>query len=105
MDKNELWRMIQESEKKFERRKLKRFILTVLFYAAVFFAIEYFRSGLSLFELVGEFIACVVIAVPFVLFSAIIFDQLSSVSKAEENTLEYLRKRLREKEQEENYKE
>lgn len=103
MDKNELWRMIQESERKFERRKFKRFILTVLFYAAVFCAYQYIRSGLSLVELAGEFFVCVVVAVPFVLFSSIIFNQLSSVSKAEENTLEYLRKRLREKEQENNH--
>ena len=100
MDKNELWRLIRESEKKFERRKLKRFILTILFYAAVFCAYQYIRSGLSLSELVEEFVVCLIIAVPFVLFSTVIFDQLSSVSKAEENTLEYLRKRLKEKEQE-----
>ena len=102
MDAKELWRMIQESERKFERRKLKRFILTVLFYAAVFCAYQYIRNSLSLMELVEEFVLCLIIAVPFVLFSAIIFDQLSSVSKAEENTLEYLRKRLKEKEQDDN---
>ena len=104
MDKNELWRLIQKTEKKNEGRKLKRFILTVLFYAVVFLAIEYIRSDLGLLELAGEFVVCLVLAIPFVLVNLVIFGQLIKASKQEDNALDFLRKMLEEKEQEEKRK-
>lgn len=100
MDKNELWRLIQKTEKRNERRKLKRFALTVLFYAVVFFAIDYVRSDFALSELPGEFVACLILAIPFVLFSSVIFGQLIKASQQEDNALEFLRKMLQEKERE-----
>lgn len=99
MDKTELWLLIQKNEKTFGRRKYKRFGLTVLFYAAVFAAVEYIRNDLSLLELAGSFGICLIIAVPFVLLSFVIFEQLIRLAKDENDTLEYLRKRLKEKEE------
>jgi choline-glycine betaine transporter len=104
MDKNELWRLIQKTEKRNDRRKLKRFIITVLFYAVAFLAIEYVRSDLSLLELAGEFVACLVLAIPFVLVNLVIFGQLIKASQQEDHALEFLRKMLEEKEREEKRK-
>lgn len=89
---------LRKSESKFRRNKLKRFAFTALFFSIVFFAIAYFRSELSLIELAGEFVACVAMAIPFVLFNSIIFHQLFESSRNEEAYLEHLRKELQEQE-------
>lgn len=102
MDKHELWQHIQKLEKINQRRKLKRFAYTVLFYAAVLFGICYLQGrleGASIFDLIGEFVVCFIISIPCVLFNIIIFDQLNRVSKEEDEALEFLKKRLKEKEQ------
>lgn len=96
MDKNELWKQIQKTEDLFDRRRLKRFVLTVLFYNIVFTAFEYWRSDLSLLDIPVVFLAYLFFTVPFVLFSAIIFYQLFSVSKSEDRALEFLNKMLEE---------
>jgi prolipoprotein diacylglyceryltransferase len=98
MDRNELIKLINKSEKQFERRKFKRFALTVLFYAVVFTAVEYVRSDLYLVELVSTFGICLILTIPFVLLSTVIFEQLIRLSKDENDTLEWLRNRLKDKE-------
>lgn len=45
MDKNELRYHLQKCEKLNQRRKLKRFCYTVLFYAAVFLAFAICKAG------------------------------------------------------------
>lgn len=104
MDKNELWRLIQKTEKRNERRKLKRFSFTVLFYAVAFLTFECIRSDLSLLDIVGAFVAYLVLAIPFVLFNFVIFSQLIKASQQEDHALEFLRKMLEEKEREEKRK-
>jgi hypothetical protein len=103
MDKNELRYHLQKCEKLNQRRKLKRFCYTVLFYAAVFFGICYLQGrleGATLFDLIGEFAVCVILSVISTLFNLIVFEQLIRKSKEEDEALEFLRKRLREKEKE-----
>lgn len=103
MDKNELRYHLQKCEKLNQRRKLKRYCYTVLFYAAVFFGICYLQGrleGANIFELIGEFVVCVILSVISTLFNLIIFEQLIRMDKAEDEALEFLRKRLKEKEKE-----
>lgn len=107
MDKNELIRHIQKCEQLHERRKLKRFIYTVLCYTAVLLGICYLQNrlaGATVWDILGEILLCVIISCVFVLINSVIFHQLFKMNQEEEAALEYLKKRLKEKEQEDNYK-
>lgn len=98
MNRSELGQLIKTNEKKFERNKLKRFAYTVLFYAAVFAGIEYFRRDLSLLELAEEYVFSIILAIPFVILSSVVFHQLFSMSQSEENNIKYLKQKLAEME-------
>jgi Mn2+/Fe2+ NRAMP family transporter len=106
MTRNELLLHIHNCEKLNERRKLKRFIYTVLFYAAVYMVICYWQGqlGRNIWDILSAVVLCLILAIPTVLANTIIFDQLIRKSQEEDAALEYLRKRLREKEQEDDYK-
>ena len=104
MTRNELLMLISNCEKQHERRKLKRFTYTVLFYAAVFFGTFYWQDqleGANIWEVLGVVVACLIVSVVTCLFNALVFGQLEKVSKDEREALDFLRKRLKEKEQEE----
>ena len=100
MDKHELWQHIQKLEKINQRRKLKRFAYTVLFYAAVFCQIFWWQGTVSHENIWEVLLGSILISVPYVWFNATVFGQLYRLSKEEDYSLEYLRKRLKEKEQE-----
>jgi RsiW-degrading membrane proteinase PrsW (M82 family) len=102
MDKNELRLHLQKCEKLHERRKLKRFCFTVLFYSAVLMVICYLQDRFvdaSLWDILGEAVVCILLSIPAVMFNSVIFHQLTKLNQDEEAALEYLRKRLREKEE------
>ena len=103
MERNELWRLIQQREKEHERNKQVRFAKTVLLYAAVFCGIRYLQGGFTNYywqHVVGEVLACIFVAVVFVLFSSIIFGQLFEASESEKRALERLRLELAQLERE-----
>lgn len=111
MDRNQLWRLIQQKEKEFERAKMKRFIITVLVYAAIICALCFWREfkGFNIFSIDGirtlaeTYLPSVLIAIPFVLFSVIIFNQLQTCETRENAILEDLRKQLKEVEKNDIY--
>ena len=105
MDKKELQQHLQKCEKLHERRKLKRFVCTVLFYTAVLFGICYLQNrlaGATVWDILGEILLCAIISCVCVLINSVIFHQLFKTNQEEEAALEYLKKRLKEKEQEDN---
>ena len=106
MDRNELWQHLLKCEKLHERRKLKRFVYTVLFYTAVLFGICYLQNrlaGATVWDILGEILLCVILSCVSVLINSIIFHQLFKMEQDEKATIDYLKKRLREKEQEDKY--
>ena len=103
MDKNELYRLIQQKEKEYGYAKLKRFAYTVLFYTIIFIVLCYWRGDfesvtfLSLdwfLEIVGAFLSGAFLSVFFVLFNSIIFHQLYEQSASENKHIENLKKQL-----------
>lgn len=104
MDRNELWRLIQQKEREYGWAKAKRFVLTVMFYAALICALGFWREfeGITLFSLDGlltlaeTYLPSVFIAVPFVLLSTLIFNQLQNRGKSEIKHIEELKKQLNE---------
>ena len=106
MDKNEIWKLIEESEKLFDHRKRMRFVYTVLFYTSVFMLLFYWQDQFvhaSIMDILSSLILCIILSAISVLFNTIVFDQLLRKSNEEDEALENLRKRLEEKEQENNH--
>lgn len=107
MDRNELLLHINRCEELHERRKQKRFIYTVLFYAAVYMVIFYWQEQFSISsisETLAALVVSVIVSVVTCFFNALVFGQLDKVSRDEQAAIDYLKKRLKEKEQEDNYK-
>ena len=107
MDRNELWQHLLKCEQLNERRKRKRFVYTVLFYTAVLFGICYLQNrlaGATVWDVLGEILLCVILSCVSVLINSIIFHQLFKMEQDEQAAIDYLKKRLREKEKEDNHK-
>lgn len=106
MTRNELWQHIQKCEKLHERKKLKRFIYTVLFYAAVYMVIFYFLDwfdGADILLILAAIVISIIASVITCFLNATVFWQLFKMSQDEKAAIDYLKKRLREKEQEDKY--
>ena len=103
MENNELRKLLLEREKMFERRKLKRAIYTILFYAAVYSLVFFwqgrFRSA-DIWDILSEVVIAIILSGITVLVNGIIFSQLVKVAKAEDEALEYIRKRIEKMDQE-----
>ena len=93
MDRNDILRLIAKKEKEFERNKLKRFALTVLFYTGIFFAIEYIKAG-GIQDIADTLFGCLLGGIGIVLLSAIVFRQLFDMSEREKSYLEELNNEL-----------
>ena len=100
MDRSQLWNLYQKAEKDLERRKLKRFAYTVLFYTVVLLVIFYWQDQLcgSILEILGKAFLCIIFAVVIVLINAVIFDQLFRLNGEDKAALENLKKSLENKE-------
>lgn len=97
MNRNELWRLIQQKEKEYNRAKAKRYILTVMLYAFVFLAVEFLQgqlAGMDIAAIGDTFIGCVVISAIFVILSVPIFKQLQDCGTRENKILEDLQQQL-----------
>ena len=107
MDAKELRELIRKSEDKFDRRKFRRMIFTVLLYAAACFGIIYLQGQLqveNIWHLLGEVVSCIFLGAIVYYFNLLLWSHIFKKSQDENAALEYLRKRLKEKEQEENQK-
>ena len=103
MDKNELLHHIQQCEKLHHRRQRKRNIILILIYAAVQFWIIYIQDQLdttSIIPILGEIGSCIILGCIIFYFNLLIWSRVFKKNNEELAALEYLRKRLKEKEQE-----
>ena len=103
MDKNELRMEIEKCEALFERRKFSRTIVLVLIYSAVDFWIICAQDQFNvenIWHILGGIGGSIFLGFCTFCFNAIIWSYVSKKAQDEERTLEYLRKRLKEKEQE-----
>lgn len=95
MDKIEMWRLIQKAEKAFKRKKLMRFIYTILFYSVVLFGIMYAQGQVnvaSIWDILSSAGISILFSAPGVLLNSVIFNQLYRASEAESKTLENFKK-------------
>ena len=106
MNANELRELIRKSETEFDRRKFRRMIFAILVYSVAYFAVFYMRDEIafdSIMTFLLEIVGCIFIGFISFLFNALLWIYLCKKSEDENNSLEYLKKRLREKEQEDKY--
>ena len=99
MDKNELWRQIQKTEKLFEQRKMKRMILTTLLYAAAYFVIICVQDQLraeNFLDIIGAVISCIFLGGITFYLNLLLWSQLWQKSQDEKGTLEFLNRMLEE---------
>ena len=96
MDKNELYRLLIEKDKEFEKAKRKRFRKTVLAYSIAFFLLFCYLNKPSGLDFLGYAVISVLVAVVHVIINAPVFHYLVLQSEAERKYLEDLRKQLSE---------
>lgn len=107
MDAKELRELIRKSENKFDRRKFRRMLFAILVYSVAYFLVFYLRDDIAFDSFVIfmlEIAGCILIGFISFLFNALLWIYLCKKSEDENKSLEYLRKRLKEKEQEDNQK-
>lgn len=97
MDRSELQQHYFELKRKFEANKIKRAVKTILAFSIAIFGIWYFTDRPTGIEIVGTAIASVFMAGIHFWINTIIFTQLVNVSKAENNILDGIRKKLNER--------
>ena len=99
MNKNELWKLYCEKEKAFEKAKGKRMRYTISAFAIVYFLLFYtLDKPHGLKEVAVALAAAIVLSFIHIAINATIFGQLSNVSRAEEETLKAIKKRIDEAE-------
>lgn len=99
MNKNALWRLLCEKKRQVEAARNKRAIITILFFAVVYFLLLYLNDRpAGLLEIVGEILVAIVFAAIHFLVNAAIFGQLHRVSEFERRMLDNIKKQLSEAE-------
>ena len=96
MDKNELWKLYYERDKKFEAAKGKRAILTLLFFVVVYYALMWLLFGRpdDLTGAVVGLLPAAFFAVVHCLVNATIFGNLALKGREETEILERIKKRI-----------
>lgn len=92
----ELYRRLYQLDQKFEKAKGKRTIITILGFAVFYFWVLYILNEPTGIEIVYDVLLAIVIAGFHFLVNATIFGQLSHLGRKENETLENIRKRIRE---------
>lgn len=96
VEKNELCRLLAEKEKEFETAKLKRMIITILVFSAVFFLLLYFAEYPTGLEIIGMALASIFLGGLSFFVNAVVFTTLFRRSETEKKVLEFLRKKISE---------
>lgn len=96
MDKNELYRLLIEKERQFEKAKTKRLIKTILAYAIAFFLFFCYLNKPSGLDFIGYALISVLVSAVHIWINAPVFSYLVRQGEAERKYLEDLRKQLSE---------
>lgn len=97
MDKIELWRLIQDLEKKHRRERIKRFACVALLYGTIFMAICFFQGsfdGLYIFETIGVILGVVLFSTFYVALNSIVFFKWFAINDHDKRVLENYEKEL-----------
>ena len=99
MTKNELWKLYCERDKAFQKAREKRAIYTIIAFTVMYAVLIYIMEKPdSLIEIAGMLVFAIVLSFIHFLVNAMIFGQLSNKSRAEDDTLKAIQKRMDEAE-------
>ena len=106
MTRNEILQYLQKYEKQHKRNRRKRCFLTVLFYTVLFSIMLYWLDlfGDSIGDILWVAAFCFIASFLCYVINLEIFSRILEADKEEEQGLEFFRKRLKDKEQEDNHK-
>lgn len=94
MDRNELYKHLVETDKKFEKAKEKRAIKTILAFAVVFFIFLCLDEKPSGIEFVLAAVVSVVFSGIYFVVNSLVFGYLALQGDAERKYLEAIKKKL-----------
>ena len=99
MTKNELWKLYCERDKAFQKAREKRAFYTILAFTAAYFLLFYaLGKPDDLTGIAGMLLAAIVLSFIHFIVNATIFGQLSNMSRAEDEALKAIKKRMDEAE-------
>ena len=99
MTKNELWQLYCERDKAFQKARGKRMRYTILAFTVAYFLLFYsFRKPDDLRGIAGMLLSAIVLSFIHFVVNGTIFGQLANVSRAEDETLKAIKKRMDEAE-------
>ena len=99
MTKNELWKLYCERDKAFQKAREKRAIYTIIAFTVMYFVLIYiFEKPDNFWDIVGNLIFSAIVSVVHCLVNVMIFWQLFDMSRAEDETLKAIKKRMDEAE-------
>jgi hypothetical protein len=107
MNKNELYQLLAKEEGRVESEKTKRIIITILFFAIVFFLIWYFwlsDKRPTGWEIIASFLVSLVFAGFHTWANLIVFSTLFTRAQSENRMLDSIRKQIAELEEQETKK-
>ena len=97
MNKNELYKLLIEEERRVENEKTKRIIITILFFAIAFLLMWYFwfsDEKPTVLEIIVAFLGSVILAGFHTWANAIIFSTLFTKAESEKRMLEDIRQKI-----------
>lgn len=97
MDKVELWRLIQDLEKKHRRNRATRFMCASLLFSTIFMVICFFQGmfdGLYIFETLCFILGGVIFSAVYVALNSIVFFKWFSLNDHDKRALEDCKKEL-----------
>ena len=97
MDKIELWKLLQDLEKKHRRNKVIRFTCVVLLFSTifmVFFFLQGMFNGLYFFETIGIILGIVLFSAFYVALNSVVFFKWFSLNNHDKQELEDCKKDL-----------
>ena len=99
MTKNELWKLYCERDKAFQKAREKRMCYTIIAFAIAYALLLYIQEKPDDFMgIAGILVFAIVLSVIHFIVNATIFGQLSNMSRAEDDTLKAIKKRMDEAE-------
>ena len=99
MTKNELWKLYYERDKAFQKARGKRAVYTIMAFTVMYAVLIYIREKPdNLIEIAGMLAFAIILAFIHMVVNVPIFWQLFDMSRAEDDTLKAIKKRIDEAE-------
>lgn len=100
--KRELYKALNEAEKRVEKARLKRALITIAFYSVLSFGIWYICESPKGMDILGILLISMISGVITFFLNTIVFNTLNTKSRAEDNMLDSIRSKITELEKETN---